>query len=246
MEFLMGFFPYGAASQAMPYIRRFAAGPPLSIDELRTLGAALNQAARWEDSVRLVSSYMERDDYDEITLLDLELYCPRPFQDLVEPYARESEIPPELLYGLIRTESAFVPEVVSRAGAIGLTQLLPDTARDMAERLSRRGGPQYAVDGEIDLRDPEINIRLGAVYLRYLINYTENPLLALLAYNGGMGRVRRWRAAETNLPVDLFLETVALSETRDYGRRVLGAAAIYGYLYYNMTMESVLADTMGN
>ena len=70
----------------------------------------------------------------------------------------------------------------------------------------------------------------------------KSPLLALLAYNGGMGRVPRWRAAQADLPEDLFPETVELRETREYGRKVLSAAAVYGYLYYGMTMEAVIAD----
>jgi soluble lytic murein transglycosylase len=71
---------------------------------------------------------------------------------------------------------------------------------------------------------------------------TESPLLALLAYNGGMGRLRRWRNAESKLPGDLFLETIEYNETREYGRKVLAAAAAYGYLYYDITMEEVIAD----
>jgi soluble lytic murein transglycosylase len=57
-----------------------------------------------------------------------------------------------------------------------------------------------------------------------------------------MGRVRRWRAAESQLPPDLFLETIEVHETREYGRKVLSAAAAYGYLYYNLTMEELSAD----
>ena len=98
------------------------------------------------------------------------------------------------------------------------------------------------MDGEIPLEEPGVNIRLGAVYLRYLMDRTESPLVALLAYNGGIGRVRRWRTAEARLPVDLFLETIEYPETREYGRKVLAAAAAYGYLYYAMTMEEVIAD----
>jgi soluble lytic murein transglycosylase len=184
---------------------------------------------------------MAREDY-ELARQDLEISFPRPFQDLAGTYARESEVPEELLYGLIRTESAFDPAIYSRAGAIGLTQLMPATALDMAGRLSRRGGPQYSQGGKIELQDPETNIHLGAFYLRYLMNNLEHPMFALLSYNGGMGRVRRWRAAERSFPADLFLETIEINETREYGRKVLGAAAVYGYLYYGIPMEEVIAD----
>jgi soluble lytic murein transglycosylase len=117
------------------------------------------------------------------------------------------------------------------------------TALDMAGRMARRGGPDYRSAQGIDLKDPETNIRIGAYYLAYLIEQMGSPMTALLAYNGGMGRLRRWRAAGGDrLPEDLFLETIAFDETREYGRRVLAAAAVYGYLYYGMSMEEVVAD----
>jgi soluble lytic murein transglycosylase len=78
----------------------------------------------------------------------------------------------------------------------------------------------------------------------------DHPLLSILAYNGGMNRVRRWyREAARNfdpslpaLPGDLFLETIELAETRNYGRKVISAALIYGTLYYDMKADSFLAD----
>jgi soluble lytic murein transglycosylase len=239
MEFLLGFFQYGAADFALEFITD--AADRLSPDALRTLAVAFAATGRWEESIRTVSCYAERDGYT-MKRQDLELYYPRAFTDLVESAAEAEALSPELLFALIRTESAFSPAIRSRAGATGLTQLMGATAEDMAGRIRRRGGPDYAAAGEIDLEDPEANIRLGAAYLRYLMDRTESPLLALLAYNGGIGRLRRWRNAEPALKGDLFLETVEYNETRGYGRKVLAAAAVYGYLYYGMTMEAVFAD----
>jgi soluble lytic murein transglycosylase len=120
---------------------------------------------------------------------------------------------------------------------------MPDTAAEMAGRLSRQGGPDYRREEEgVDLADPRTNIHLGAFYLRYLLNHLENPLLALLSYNGGMGRVRRWRTVTPKLPADLLVETAEFAETREYVRKVASAAAVYGFLYYDLTMEAVIAD----
>ena len=235
MEFLLGFFSNNAAAFAPRYIRSLerecAAG------DLRLLAEALGQAGLYAESMRLVSVYMEQEGY-ETDRQDLELWYPRPFKELVEQYARETGIAPELLFGLIRTESAFQSDIVSRAGAVGLTQLMPATAGEMADRIRRQGGPDYAQpeqDSGPNLRDPATNIHIGALYLEYLMERMEDTLLALLAYNGGMNRVRRWRTADNRsggLPIDLFLETVEYPETREYGRRVLAAAAVYGELYY--------------
>jgi soluble lytic murein transglycosylase len=153
----------------------------------------------------------------------------------VEHYSAETELPAALIFGLIRTESAFQSEIVSRAGAVGLTQLIPSTAQEMITRIRRSGGPDYRQDNDdganLHLRDPQINIHIGTFYLVRLMNHFEDTLLALKAYNGGMNRVRRWRAAST-FPVDLFMETIEFRETREYGRKVLSAKAVYNALYY--------------
>jgi soluble lytic murein transglycosylase len=239
MEFLLGFFRYGAAGHIAPYLQNLQ--KELTPEELRSLAEACYAAERWNEAIRLITFLMNREGY-ELTRRDLELSFPRPFRDLVETYAREAGISAPLFYALIRTESAFDPEIHSRSGAIGLTQLMTATALDIAGRLSRRGGPQYAENGEINLEDPQTNLHLGAVYLRYLMDNLKSPMTAILAYNGGLGRVRRWRTAESPFPEDLFPETIEIAETREYGRRVFGAAAVYGYLYYGISMEDIVAD----
>jgi soluble lytic murein transglycosylase len=237
MEFLLGFFSHNAAAFAPRYIK--ALEQELAAGDLYLLAKALGEAGLYADSIRLVSVYLEREDYTA-AWQDMELYYPQPFKELVEQYAQETGLAPELLFGLIRTESAFQSDIVSRAGAVGLTQLMPATAQEMADRIRRQGGPDYAQkeqEGGPNLRDPETNIHIGAVYLDYLSNRMEDTVLALLAYNGGMNRVRRWRTADSRatpggLPTDLFLETTEYPETREYGRRVLAAAAAYRELYY--------------
>jgi len=231
MRFLLGFFEHHAAQFAPRYIRPME--NDLSDGELRRLAEALGAAGQYQESMRLVSLYARKNGY-RMVRQDLELLYPRPFKELVERYAQETGIEPSLLYGLIRTESAFNSAVVSRAGAIGLTQLMPATAQETAARLHRRAGPDYsgADNAAIDLYDPAVNIHLGAAYLAYLGERMEDPLLALLAYNGGMTRVRRWRRTANLTPPDLFLETIEYPETRNYGRNVMGAAAMYQELYY--------------
>jgi soluble lytic murein transglycosylase len=120
---------------------------------------------------------------------------------------------------------------------------MPPTAAEMAGRIARQGGPDYR-GPEMDLKDPDLNIHIGSFYLRYLKGQM-GFMPALLAYNGGMGRVRRWLAEDRQkggLPPDLFLETVEFTETREYGRRILAAAAVYGYLYYGKSFGQVAAS----
>jgi soluble lytic murein transglycosylase len=272
IQFLLGFFRNGASKFAVPYIRAMESG--LSPEELRRIAEALGNEGMYQESMRLVTLYAARASY-QLERRDLELLYPRPFIDQVNHYAKETGIDPARLFGLIRTESAFNPDAISRSGAIGLTQLMPSTAEETAARILRRGGPDYtrkfdkeAVDeisgdadnisagsgasggaadgvfvdsgsggliaGEVgvDLLDPGANIHMGAAYLAYLEERMGDHLLALLAYNGGMNRVRRWRRfAPAKFPPDLFLETVEYAETMEYGRAVMGAAAMYGVLY---------------
>jgi soluble lytic murein transglycosylase len=239
LTFLLNFFEFGAAGFVKPYIEETM--DRLSTEELRQLSEAFAASPYPEESIRLTGRYMERQDY-RLVRRDLELHYPRSFKSLIEDRAREAGIPVEIFFGLVHTESAFIPRAGSRAGAQGLAQLMPATARETALRIARRGGPDYIGEGEPDLYDPKVNVHLGAVYLSYLMEHMDSPLLALLAYNGGMGRVRNRRNAESKLPEDLFLETIDIQETREYGKKVLGAAAAYGYLYYGMTMEAVAAD----
>jgi soluble lytic murein transglycosylase len=228
MQFINGFFTFNAGEHSLRYIRQLE--NELSIEDLRAAAGALDNAGMNVHVIRLVTRYMNRADFSAPTRRDIELLFPRPFKDLVEKYAAETNIPPEILFALIRTESAFQPAVISRAGAAGLTQLMPGTAQDIANRIKRSGGPDYSGDN-LKLDDPGQNIHIGAFYLNHLNERFENKLLSLLAYNGGQTRVRRLRNAVT-LPPDLFMETISISETRDYGRKVMGAAAVYRELYY--------------
>jgi soluble lytic murein transglycosylase len=239
LEFYVKFFEYGASSYAMPYVRENASrytGP-----ELRVLSRTFAASGRYLESIQITGIHMRRDNY-VMNTEDLELYYPKPFQELIERQSRANNIHPSVFLGLVRTESAFMPSIASHAGAVGLSQVMPATAREVAAVIKRRGGPDYAADGEIDLTNPEINVHLGAVYLRDLNTSLGSPMLALLGYNAGPGRIRRIRRESPNLPEDLFIETIAITETRNYGKRVMAAAAAYGYLYYGMSMHEVVTS----
>ena len=237
LEFYVKFFEYGASSYAMAYVRENAAR--YNKAELRTLAGTFASSERYLESIQITGMYMRRDDY-VMEKADLEHYYPKPFSELIERNARNNGIHPSLFYGLIRTESAFTPAIASHAGAIGLAQIMPATGKAVATMIKNRGGPDYAADGDIDLTNPEINAHMGAFYLKDLTNSMGSPMLALLAYNYGPGRVNRLRRAAPSLPEDIFLETITVAETRNYGKQVTAAAAAYGYLYYGMSMHDVV------
>jgi soluble lytic murein transglycosylase len=140
--------------------------------------------------------------------------------------AREFRLDPALLRGLVRQESVFNPAAVSRAGALGLTQLLPGTAKPLAKSVLR---VRYR---RAFLYDPGVNARLGAAFFRQLLDrFGGNSRYALAAYNGGPARMQRVLAENRGRQEDEILESHPLSETRDYVRRVLLYAESYRELY---------------
>ena len=237
LEFFIKFFEYGCSSYAMSYLRenenRYTGG------ELRVLAKTFASSEHYLESIQITGINMRREDY-VMEKADLELYYPKPFTELIERHAKANGLLPSLYFGLIRTESAFSPAIASHAGAVGLAQIMPQTGREIAALIKKRGGPDFAAEGTIDLSNPEINVHMGAVYLKDLTNSMGSSMLALLAYNCGPVRVNRFRRALPGMPEDLFIETITIDETRNYGKQVIAAAAAYGYLYYGMSMHDVI------
>jgi soluble lytic murein transglycosylase len=154
------------------------------------------------------------------------LYYPVEEEGFLIDRAREFHLDPALLRGLVRQESVFNPAAVSHAGALGLTQLLPGTAKPLAKSVLR---VRYR---RAFLYDPGVNARLGAAFLKQLLDrFGGNPRYALAAYNGGPARMQRVLAENRGRAEDEILESHPLWETRDYVRRVLLYAESYRELY---------------
>ncbi|WP_181918419.1 MULTISPECIES: transglycosylase SLT domain-containing protein [unclassified Wenzhouxiangella] len=136
--------------------------------------------------------------------------------------ARRHGVDPALAYGLMRAESAMQPDARSSAGALGLLQLMPGTARAVA----RRQGLRY--DGSESLIDPEINVPLGIAHLGELFrDFDGNWVRVAAAYNAGANAVERWLDERPETPPDVWIETMPYYETRDYVPKVLAFATIY-------------------
>lgn len=147
---------------------------------------------------------------------------PLAFRDLIERHAAEHGVPPDLMQALMREESSLDPQVVSWAGAVGLTQLMPSTARAVAQRL------KLPPPSARQLRDPDLNVRLGTAYLGQLLRrWDGNPALAAASYNAGPGAVARWLRERGHLELDEFVEEIPIEETRNYVKRVLDSFTTY-------------------
>lgn len=151
---------------------------------------------------------------------------PAAYRAEVERWSKAVGLPADLVQGLMREESALDPRVISPAGALGLTQLMPATAKQVATRL------KLAHPSRADLMQPELNIRLGARYLSDLVRQQGGEVtLALASYNAGATAVARWRASVPGVPLDEFVEQIPVDETRNYVKKVLRSYAAYVTLY---------------
>jgi len=144
------------------------------------------------------------------------LWYPLRYEQIVRGHADNYSLDPALLAAVIYQESKFKANARSTSGAIGLMQLLPDTAKGIALHT---GGSAFRVD---DLYDPEINVRYGAWYLRHLLRKYRDERSALAAYNAGQDNVDRWRRNG---------QEIQFSETRAYVDRVEQLKEIYRNAY---------------
>ena len=146
-------------------------------------------------------------------------------EETIRKQAHDKRLDPSLIAGVIYAESKF-SDSTSSAGALGLMQLLPSTAHFIADRS---GGTAFTTE---DLSTPEINIAYGSWYLRYLLDrYGGDEVLALAAYNGGMGNVDRWIAEARGRGERLDVADIPFPETQAYVQRVLAARRDYRRTY---------------
>ncbi|MES9926659.1 MAG: transglycosylase SLT domain-containing protein [Candidatus Thiodiazotropha sp. 6PDIVS] len=154
---------------------------------------------------------------------DLELRFPLAHHKTITGQAQGHGIDRAWVYAILRQESAFISDARSSAGARGLMQLMPNTAKEVARELKH--SPLHMDD----LFQPDVNIRLGTGYLNKIYReLQENPVLATAAYNAGPTRVRSWLPDQPQA-TDIWIETIPFHETREYLKRVLSYTVIYNY-----------------
>ena len=174
-------------------------------------------AHRWGWHSRAISAAASLGEYD-----DLSIRYPLPYQQTFESLSSQASISSTWAYGIARSESLFMRDVRSSAGAIGLMQLMPATGRDVAREI------KFPYAGLATLVDPESNIRLGTTYLGKMAQrYDGNQVLATAAYNAGPHRVDRWLPDDDPIDARIWIENIPFNETRKYVKRVLAAQAIF-------------------
>lgn len=154
-------------------------------------------------------------------LHDFELRFLAPYRELAQQAARENQIDEAWVFGLMRQESRFVNVARSSVGAAGLMQIMPATARWIAQRL---GIKRFHPD---EMQNPAKNIQFGAYYLKHVQTSLDgSPVLATAAYNAGPSRAQRWRDTRP-MEAAVYIESIPFAETRDYVKKVMSNAIYY-------------------
>ncbi len=159
-----------------------------------------------------------------ISLMVFFMLFPKKYKLEIEQFANKYELSSSLVASVINIESGYNEDAVSCAGAVGLMQLLPDTAYDCAKRMG------MSITYE-QLFDKRINIQLGCFYLRYLLELFDGNLInSLCAYNWGYGNVCNWIALG-NIDGDGTITNIPVEETRNYLKKYKVCNWIYGKIY---------------
>ncbi|TVQ98840.1 MAG: hypothetical protein EA403_13780 [Spirochaetaceae bacterium] len=225
--YAMGLFRFGLLDEGYRFAR--SASPVLSSHSLGRFAATLAADRSYIDSMRLMDVVARRESRPP-TAEQAALMYPRAFAAEMATVMQAEALEPEIFYALVREESYFSPGIGSHVGAIGLSQLMPATAAEVA-RAMRLPNP--------DLTDPLTNLSIGGRYLRSLINRFGSLHYALLGYNAGPTRVRRWSAQRGSLPPVLFQESIPFAETRHYIRKIFVSAVQYGRLYGDVGPQQI-------
>jgi soluble lytic murein transglycosylase len=184
--------------------------------ELLATAVVAGRAGAHDRAIASANRTLEQHDYA--------LRYPLPFSEYIRPAVHEQSLDEAWVYGLIRQESRFIVDVHSSAGASGLMQLMPATARWVAKKT---GLKNYRPDR---LNDIETNARLGIRYLRIIMEGFDNhPVPASAGYNAGPKRARGWQATRP-LESAIYIETIPFEETRDYVKRIMSNTVYYSAL----------------
>lgn len=158
----------------------------------------------------------------------LKIIYPKTYSEIISTYSEEYNVEENLIYAVIKAESNFESEAVSNKSAIGIMQIVEDTAIDVAKKNN------IDIDTENikeELLDIDNNINIGTKYLSTLLNQYGNIEVALAAYNAGIGTVNNWIEKQIIKADGSDIENIPYKETNNYVRKILRDYDIYNYLY---------------
>ncbi len=217
-----GYLIFGLYNESYQWVGQCA--DRFETQELIDYARTFNKSEKYNYSIRIMDIARRRSDFI-VNVIDARLLYPQGYNEYIDSIAAKHSIPPILIYATVREESYFAPDVRSHAGAVGLAQIIPRTARAVAKRM------QIPTP---DLTVPAHNLALGGFHIRELLDsFSQRKIPALAAYNAGPGRVRQWERNGAGLSSLLVHESFHIFETRHYIRKILVTSLNYNRLYAN-------------
>lgn len=193
--------------------------PKANANELGSIAVLADQWKQYPHAIRSLALAKEWDQVD--------LRFPTPHKTPVMQNAEKNEIEAAWIYGIIRRESAFNPTIRSSAGAVGLMQIMPKTAKYIGKQIGVKNTSVHA------LTEAKNNIQLGSAYMRYLSDkYNGNKVLATAAYNAGPHRVRQWTENLPQIDADQWVDAIPFTETRNYVKAVMEYTTVFNSLLH--------------
>lgn len=221
----------GLFSNAQDEINRLEKTVRKNLTGVIWLSYLYNQARGYSETVRLLQLYLDFTPKEKEKLLSPQFwkfFYPLAYEEIIRETARNQQIDPSFVRGLIRQESLFDSQSLSPAGARGLMQIMPSTGKRLYDQ--NRNGKPFEIES---LFEPNLNIQLGIQYLGQLTRrYGTNQPHVLISYNAGPQVLNKWLKRFQNLDdQDVFIESIPYPETRLYVKKVLRNYNIYKILY---------------
>lgn len=185
------------------------------------------QAGEYMYAIKTASRSLTKDTPIDYKNIKYQYAYPLAYADIISDEVSENlKIDPILAHSLIKQESFYQKDIVSKVGAVGLMQLMPYTAKDVARTIGVKPPRAY------DLMKPEINIKLGVKYMEEVFRRFDNNMInAIASYNAGPEAVKGWIRKYKDLDPDEYLEKIPYDETKSYVKHVLNNYWIYKQLY---------------
>jgi soluble lytic murein transglycosylase len=185
------------------------------------------QSGKYMQAIRTAARSLTKETPIDYKNIKFQYAYPLAYADIIsDEVGKNLKIDPQLVHALIRQESFYQKDIVSKAGAIGLMQLMPYTAKDLARTIGIKPPRPY------DLMKPSININLGVKYMEEVFaRYNNNMINAIASYNAGPVAVKNWERKYRNTDPDEYIEKIPYEETKGYVKHVLNNYWIYKQLY---------------
>ncbi|XXG15876.1 lytic transglycosylase domain-containing protein [Borrelia puertoricensis] len=235
-RFLEGFLKFNLHSYVSAFVASdFNNGYRFSSNFYRNLYDELVRHEYYYEST-LAINYLVRQDNSVLSRDDYKRLYPCLYNDLIRYWSERRKLEPSLVFSLIKAESSFKGNAVSKPGAIGLMQIMPLTSVDVSREI------KYY---DYDLKQPKDNVIIGTYYLSKRIRMLGEVYKALASYNGGIGNVRKWERDYVHLPKELFIEAIPFGQTRNYVKKILVYCVLYDALYEGKGMDFIIEYIMG-